>query len=115
MRPSQRDVAAAQEGRWSAVNKLMTSDAATFVLKPWTERVCAAPVQTVHGTGLPLGTYEGGPAGRTFDGTGPSVVGTYARVGVLVTDVKGADQVQTTVRIPAAMNGIPPRRTPPRC
>jgi hypothetical protein len=115
MRPSLSDDAAAQEGRWSAVNKLMTSDAATFVLKPWTERVCVAPVQTVHGTGLPLGTYEGAPAGRTFDGTGPSVVGTYARVGVLAIDVKGADQVRTTVRIPAAMNGIPPRRTPPRC
>lgn len=97
------------------MNKLMTSDAATFVLKPWTERVCVAPVQTVHGTGLLLGTYEGGPAGRTFDGTGPSVVGTNARVGAFVTDVKDADQVRTAVRIPAAMNGIPPRRTPPRC
>jgi hypothetical protein len=115
MRPSLSDVAAAQEGGWSAVNKLMTSDAAISVLKPWTERCCAAPVQTVRGTGLPVGTYAGHPAFQTFDGTGPSTVGIYARVGVLVTDVKGADQVQTTVRIPAAMNGIPPRRTPPRC
>jgi hypothetical protein len=116
MRPSLSDVAAAQEGGWSAVNKLLTSDAATsLVLKPWTERCCVAPVQTVRGTGLPFGTYEGNPSGRTFDGTGPSVVGIYARVGVLVTDGMGADQVQTTVRIPAAMNGIPPRRKPPRC
>lgn len=98
------------------MNKLMTSDAATsFVQKPWTERCCAAPVQTVPVTGLPFGTYEGNPSGWTFDGTGPSVVGVHARVGVLSTDGMGADQVQTTVRIPAAMNGIPPRRTPPRC
>lgn len=98
------------------MNELMTSDAATsLVLKPWTERCRVAPVQTVRGTGLPFGTYEGNPSGRTFDGTGPSVVGTHARVGVLVTDGMGADQVQTTVRIPAAMNGIPPRRKPPRC
>ncbi len=97
------------------MNKLIASDAATsLVLKPWTERCCAAPVQTVPGTGLPFGAYEGNPSGRTFDGTGPSVVGVYARVGVLFTEGMGADQVQTTVRI-AAMNGIPPRRTPPRC
>ncbi|HEY6746466.1 MAG TPA: hypothetical protein VI357_12215 [Mycobacteriales bacterium] len=97
------------------MNKLMASDAATsLVLKPWTERCCAAPVQTVHGTGLPFGTYEGDPAGRTFDGTGPSVAGIDARVDVLVTDGMGADQVQT-VRIPTAMTGIPPRRTPSRC
>jgi hypothetical protein len=115
MRPSLSDDAAAQEGRWSAVNKLMTSDAATFVLKPWTEPVCAAPVQTVHGTGLPFGTYEGNPSDRMFDGTGPSVVGIYARVGALVIGGMGADQLQTTGRVPAATNGIPPRRKPPRC
>ena len=35
--------------------------------------------------------------------------------GALVTNGMGADQVQATVRIPAAASGIPPRRTPPRC
>jgi hypothetical protein len=100
------------------VNKLMTIGAVTSpVLKPWAgERCCAAPVQTVQRTGLPVGTLEGRRLDRTFDGTGPSVVGIYAPVGVLVTDgMGGADQVQTAVRIPAAANGIPPRRTPPRC
>ena len=120
MRPSFSDVAAAQEGGWSAVNKLIASDAATsLVLKPWTgelaaERCGAAAGAPGHGTGRPFGTYVGGPAGRTFDGTGPSVVGIYARVDALVTGGMRTDQAQA-VRIPAAVNGIPPRRTPPRC
>lgn len=99
------------------MKQLMTSGAATpLVLKPWAgERCCAAPVQTVRRTGLPFGTPEGRPSDLTFHGTGPSFVGIYAPVGVLVTDGMGADQVQATVRIPAAMNGIPPRRKPPRC
>ena len=101
------------------MNKLIASDAATsLVLKPWTsevavERHCAAPVATVQGTGLPFGTYTGGPADRMVDGTGLSFAGICTPLGVLGTDGAGADQVQ--VRIPVAMNGIPPRGTPPRC
>jgi hypothetical protein len=102
MRPSSLDVAAAQERGWSAVNNTMTIDAATSpVLMPWTdevavERHCAAPVATGQGTGL-------------------SFAGIYAPVGVLGTDGMGADQVQVKVRIPAALNGIPPRGVPSRC
>lgn len=117
MRPSSLDVAAAQEGGWSAVNKLITSSAETsLVLKPWTsERCCAAPVQTVQGTGLPFGVHEGRPSDLTFDGTGLPVTGISAPYGVLVTGGMRTDQAQVAVRIPAAANGIPPRRKPPRC
>ncbi len=99
------------------MNKLTTSEAATsLVPKPWTSERCAvAPVQTVPGTGLSFVTYEGGPSVRPFERTRPSYSGIGAHVGALVTDGMGADQVQTTVRISAAMNGIPPRRTPSRC
>jgi hypothetical protein len=121
MRPSLPDVAATQEGGWSAVNKLMLSGAATsHVLKAWTgelavERCCVAPVPTLQGTGLPFVEYESGPSVRTFERTRPSFAGIGAHVGALVTNGMGADQVQATVRIPAAASGIPPRRTPPRC
>jgi len=115
-RPSLPDVAATQEGGWSAVNQLNTSGAATsLVLEPWAgERCAAAPVQTVPGTDMPFGTYEGAPSVSTLDRTRPSFAGIGAHVGALVTGM-GADQVKATVRIPAAANGIPPRRTPPRC
>jgi hypothetical protein len=101
------------------VNKLITSSAATsLVLKPWTGKVaavpcCAPPVRTVQGTGLPFGSYEGAPFFHTFDGLRSSTAGIGARVGALVIDGMRADQVQATV--PAAANGIPPRRTPSRC
>ena len=98
------------------MNKLIASDAATsLVLKPWTgevavERLSVAPVAAVQGTGLP---YAGGPAMWMFDGTGPSFAGICTHVRALGTDDMGAVQVQ--VRIPAALNGIPPRGVPPRC
>lgn len=99
------------------MNKLMTTSSAatSLVLKPWAgERRCAAPVQTVRRTGLTFGTPMGRPSDLTFAGTGLTVAGVYARVGVVVINGAGADSVQAAVRIPA-MHGIPPRRTPPRC
>lgn len=119
MRPSVLDVAAAQEGGWSAVNQLMTSDAATsLVLKPWAGEVavvpcCAPSVAPVQGSGLPFGSYVGTPFFHTLDGIRPSTAGIGARVGALVIGGMRVDQVQATV--PAAAKGIPPRRTPPRC
>jgi hypothetical protein len=81
------------------------------------ERLCVSPVSTVKGTGLPIGTLEGGPSVPTFERTRPPFAGTGAPVGAFGVDgVMGADQVQATVLIPAAADqGDPPRRTPSRC
>jgi hypothetical protein len=103
--------------RWSAVNGLITLDAVTSsALGFWTGEVAVAPrcvafLPTIKGTGLPVG----GPAVPMVERTRPSFVGTS--VYALGADVMGTDPVQgTAVRIPAtAVQGDPPRRTPPRC
>jgi hypothetical protein len=83
------------------VNNMITIDAATSsVLKPWTDEVAVerryavAPVAVVQGTGLPF-------------------AGICTPAGALGTDGVRVHQVQ--VRIPAVMNGIPPRGLPSRC
>ena len=84
------------------MNDLITIDAVTTsALGFWTGEVavaprCVSPLPKVKGTGLP------------FIGTGAYALG----VGAMGTDrVKGI-----AVRVPvAAVQGDPPRRTPPRC
>lgn len=84
------------------MNDLITIDAVTTsALGFWTGEVavgpcCASPLPKVKGTGLP------------FTGMGAYALG----VGAM-----GTDQVQgIAVRVPvAAVQGDPPRRTPPRC
>jgi hypothetical protein len=110
--------------RWSAVNdQIMVGAATSSVLSQRTgvvvvvERLCAPPVSTVNGTGLPFGMREGGPSVPTFERTRPPFAGAGTPVGALGIDgVMGADQVQATALIPAAADqGDPPRRTPSRC
>ena len=84
------------------MNDLITIDAVTTsALGFWTGEVavaprCVSPLPNVKGTGLP------------FTGMGAYALG----VGAMWTDqVKGI-----AVRVPvAAVQGVPPRRTPPRC
>ena len=84
------------------MNDLITIDAVTTsALGFWTGEVavgprCVSPLPKVKGTGLP------------FTGMGAYALG----VGAMWTD-----QVQgIAVRVPvAAVQGDPPRRTPPRC
>jgi hypothetical protein len=99
------------------VNDLITLDAVTSsALGFWIGEVavgprCAAPLPKVKGTGLPVG----GPAVPTFERTRPSSATTSAYA--LGVGVMGMGQVQgIAVRIPAAaLQGVPPRRKPPRC
>ena len=84
------------------MNDLITIDAVTTsALGFWTGEVavasrCVSPLPKIKGTGLP------------FTGMGAYALG----VGAMWTDqVKGI-----AVRVPvAAVQGDPPRRTPPRC
>jgi len=82
------------------VSDLITIDAVTTsALGFWTDEVavaprCVSPLPKLKGTGLP------------FIGTGAGALG----VGGM-----GTDQVKG-IRVPvAAVQGDPPRRTPPRC
>ena len=98
-----------------AVNDLITIDAVTSsALGFWTDEVvgaprCNSPLATIKGTGVPAA----GPSAPKIKGTGLPFTATGA-------DALGAmwtDQVQgIAVRVPvAAVQGDPPRTTPPRC
>jgi hypothetical protein len=83
------------------VSDLITIDAVTTsALGFWTDEVtgaprCASPLPKFKGTGLPF-------------------IGIYARA--LGVGVMGTDLRQGIVAVPAAaVQGDPPRRTPPRC
>ena len=99
------------------MTNLITLDAVTSsALGFWTDEVvvgprCVSPLAKVKGTGLPAA----GPAVPTFQGTRPSVAtGIYT----LAAGLMWTDTVQgIAVRVPAAaaVQGDPPRRTPPRC
>jgi hypothetical protein len=96
-----------------------TIAAASPVMNLWTGKVavevrCAAATPSVPGTGLPFVTYEGGPSFPSIERTRPS----FADYGmhVAAVGVMGADQVKTAALIATvAVQGDPPRRTPPRC
>lgn len=75
---------------------------------------CLLPAtRTAQGTGVPVA----GPSYRKLDRTRLPFAGIGTRLLAGDVDgVMGADQVEATVRIPAAAGtGIPPRRTPSRC
>jgi hypothetical protein len=100
-----------------AVNDLITIDAVTTsALGFWTGEVaavprCVSPLAKTKGTGVPAA----GPTTPKVNGTGLHFVGTGA--GALGVGAMWTDQVQgIAVRVPvAAVQGDPPRRTPPRC
>ena len=97
------------------MNDLITIDAVTTsALGFWTDAVvagpcCVSPLAKIKGTGVPAA----GPSAPKIKGTGLPFTATGA-------DALGAmwtAQVQgIAVRVPvAAVQGDPPRRTPPRC
>jgi hypothetical protein len=99
------------------VSDLITIDAVTTsALGFWTGEVavvprCVSPLATTKGTGVPAA----GPFVSKVKGTGLPFVGMGAYA--LGVGAMGTDQVQgIAVRVPvAAVQGDPPRRTPPRC
>ena len=99
------------------MNDLITIDAVTTsALGFWTGEVavaprCVSPLAKIKGTGVPAT----GPAVPTIKGTGLPFTGMGAYA--LGVGAMGTDQVQgIAVRVPvAAVQGDPPRRTPPRC
>ncbi|HEV7656376.1 MAG TPA: hypothetical protein VGP36_16810 [Mycobacteriales bacterium] len=102
------------------MNSLNPTLAATSpVMNRWTGKValearCAAATPSVKGTGLPFATYEGGPSFPSIERTRPSSADHGMHFGAV--GVMGADQVKTAALIPTvAVQGDPPRRTPPRC
>jgi len=103
------------------VNDIMITGATTFPVPGCIRTVEAAgarrmvaPVSTVQGTGLPIGTCKGAALSvRTLERTRLPFAGASA----YLDGVMGVDRVQAAVvRIPAvADQGDPPRRTPSRC
>ena len=99
------------------MNDLITIDAVTTsALGFWTGEVavaprCVSPLAKIKGIGVPAT----GPAVPTIKGTGLPFTGMGAYA--LGVGAMGTDQVQgIAVRVPvAAVQGDPPRRTPPRC
>jgi hypothetical protein len=96
------------------VSDLITIDAVTTsALGFWTDEVagaprCVSPLAKIKGTGVPAA----GPSVPTIKGTGlPFTAAGAGALGAMWTDqVKGI-----AVRVPVAVQGDPPRRTPPRC
>ena len=98
------------------MTNLITLDAVTSsALGFWTGEVavaprCVSPLAKIKGTGVPVA----GPTVPTIEGTRPSfaATGVYA----LAAGAMGTDEIQgIAVRVPAAVQGDPPRRMPSRC
>lgn len=97
------------------MSKLITIDAVTTsALGFWTGEVaavtrCVSPLAKIKGTGVPAA----GPSVPSIKGTGLP----FTAMGAEALSAAWTDQVQgIAVRVPvAAVQGVLPRRTPPRC